>query len=68
MVGRVMGVFMFIMSISMLISRLLSGYLVSYLGAHNTFKIAGCLFLGLAICYLKVVSNRQAAAAGGSNG
>lgn len=67
MIGRVMGVFMFVTSILMLVSRLLSGYLVSYLGAPNTFKIAGCLFLGLTFCYLKVVPNKQTLV-GGSNG
>lgn len=67
MIGRVMGVFMFVTSMLMLVSRLLSGFLVSYLGAPNTFKIAGCLFLGLTFCYLKVVSNKQTVV-GGSNG
>jgi MFS family permease len=53
MIGRVMGAFMLITSISMLLSRLLSGALVTYLGASTTFKIAGFTFLILAIFSLR---------------
>lgn len=48
-IGRVMGFFMFVTSITMLISRLLSGYLVSYFGAKITFRIAGIIIVGLSL-------------------
>ena len=55
MIGRVMGVFLLITSISMFISRLMSGLMVSSLGALLTFRTAGCVFLVLSVVY-KVIS------------
>lgn len=47
MIGRVMGFFMLITSVSMFLSRLLSGVLVDCLGASMTFLLAGSVFLAL---------------------
>lgn len=59
MIGRVMGFFMLITSISMLLSRLLSGVIVTCLGASTTFKIAGFTFFILAILsFIKLPKNK----------
>lgn len=60
MIGRVMGFFMLITSISILLSRLLSGIMVTYLGASTTFKIAGFTFFILAILsFRKLPKNKD---------
>lgn len=59
MIGRVMGFFMLITSVSMFLSRLLSGKLVSYFGASTTFKIAGFMLIIIAIISFKMIPKRK---------